>query len=96
MIDVVICLNEKGGIGWYRVKGHSEEALCAAVSCLSQSVYLALEELHSATIKNAECGLFEVLVTRDNKNTRAILQVLKLGLIDLAKQYPKEISVRYF
>lgn len=93
-----------GTVKRVRAVGHSgyadsgSDIVCAAVSTLVQTAYLAVKELGCDTrfTRDAETGLFEFTVEADG-NTRhdadVVLHALRVGLKDLESGYGKYVEV---
>ncbi len=99
MIQVKVTRNEEGLISSFKIEGHSgyaergQDIVCAAVSALSQTTLMGLEEvlgLSPAVIRYE--GMLEVAV-REPRLAAALLDAMLLGLRDVARSYPEYIRV---
>lgn len=91
MIKCTVYYNEQNKCCGYLVEGHAQEAVCAAVSAITQAVFLGLREAHAARLRHQSEGLFEVEVTGSGKTVRAMIRIISVGLRNLEKQYPQEV-----
>ncbi|HHW56904.1 MAG TPA: ribosomal-processing cysteine protease Prp [Clostridia bacterium] len=105
MIRIEIGKNSKGDIYKFSIKGHAgygeygKDIVCAAVSAISQTAILGLENLRSVKIKKKirEGDLEVVIVEKgceeDNIRLNAILETMVMGLKDIAEDYPIHVKV---
>lgn len=85
-----------------RAIGHSGAAargsdiICAAVSAVVQTAYLALKDIGEKTdyVRDEKKGLFEFTVGDGNRaKSDVILRAMVVGLQDLAEGYPQNIKL---
>ena len=101
MIDIVLT-KENNRISGFSVKGHSnmasrgEDIVCAGVSALTQSARLGLGEHLKRNVKyEVRSGnMFVALVDEPDELTEAILSTMRLGLLEIAKLYPKVVRLK--
>ena len=101
MIRIKIERNSLGKILGFEAKGHAEagpkgkDIVCAAVSVLTDSVFLGLDRhLHRAMDWSAESGdIFVKLKDPPDELTEAILSTMVLGLSEIQKIYPDKIRI---
>lgn len=92
MIDIEMNNN------YCQIEGHAEydikgkDIVCSAVSALSQSTLLALQEVSDVDVMNIE-DYFLFQINDINEITKAMFTVLKLGLLQIEMQYPKHLEV---
>lgn len=90
--------NSQGMVNGYEVAGHADDIVCAAVSALTQAPTLALEQhlncsvTHNVDVKN---GQLRVRLNEANALTEAVFSVMKYGVSEIAKQYPKQVCVEW-
>ena len=96
---------ENGSVTKVRAAGHSgfaergQDIVCAAVSALVQTAYLAVKDLGADATYNTDedSGLFEFSVNASGDKRHdadVILRGLLVGLEDLRGGYPKYISTK--
>lgn len=94
-------LYENGAVKLVRAEGHSnyrdgDDVVCAAVSALVQTAYLALKDIGVNTEYVRDDGKFEFTV-ECSKETRhdadVILRAMTVGLRDLQSGYPQNIKL---
>lgn len=99
MIQVTVTRNKNGLISSFKIEGHSgyaergQDIVCAAVSALSQTTVIGLEEvlgLSPVVIRHE--GMLEVAVCEPH-SAAALLDTMLLGLMDVARSYPDYISI---
>jgi len=101
MIRVAIERDDQGRIWGFRAQGHAgagpkgSDIVCAAVSVLTDSVYLGLENhLQRAMICNADSGNISVSLQDEPDNmTEAILMTMVLGLSEIQKIHPDKLRI---
>ena len=100
MITVDLFKNEQGLITGYKVSGHAgfaaagEDIVCGAVSVLTQTPILGLEQSYHV---DEEDGILEVnLNNTPNELTQAILATMEYGLLGVAEQYPKYVRIHTY
>lgn len=106
MTKIVIQKNKDGQIVSCEISGHTQSAekgsdiVCAAVSALSQAALLGLVRYAKAQIdhkiKAEEGYLCMTLKTAPTKETEAILHTMAIGLGEIAKEYPKNVTIEYY
>ena len=101
MIRVRIERDSLGRIQGFEAKGHAEagprgkDIVCAAVSVLTDSVFLGLDKhLHREMEWSADNGdIFVRLKDKPDDLTEAILATLVLGLTEIQKIYPDRLRI---
>lgn len=101
MIRVRIERDSMGRIRGFEAKGHAEagprgkDIVCAAVSVLTDSVFLGLDRhLHRAIDWSADSGDISVRLTEAPDDlTEAILATMVLGLTEIQKIYPDRLRI---
>lgn len=101
MIRVAIERDGSGRIWGFQAQGHAgagprgNDIVCAAVSVLTDSVFLGLEKhLHRAMSWKADSGNISVSLQDEPDNmTEAILATMVLGLSEIQKAYPEKIRI---
>jgi hypothetical protein len=101
MIRAKIERDFSGKIRGYAVKGHADsgpsgqDIVCAAVSVLTDSVFLGLDRhLRRELEWRAENGDISVRLKDDpDELTEAILSTLVLGLTEIQKIYPDKVRI---
>ncbi len=107
MTRVTIEYDPHGNITAYSARGHSgfaesgRDIVCAAASVLLQTAVYGLTEVAGTdpevTVDERTAALAVVLeqgVTNEQEQKRqAILQTMRLGLLELQRQFPKNISI---
>ena len=106
MITVDLFKNEQGLITGYKVSGHAgfaaagEDIVCGAVSVLTQTPILGLEQhlkCQPSYHVDEEDGILEVnLNNTPNELTPAILATMEYGLLGVAEQYPKYVRIHTY
>ena len=102
MIRIVIERNCTGKICGFSAKGHADagpkgkDIVCAAVSVLTDSVFLGLDRhLHRELSWKADSGEIAVQLQQEPDDlTEAILATMVLGLSEIQKIYPEKIRIR--
>ncbi len=102
MINVSFTRGKNGKIVKVKAKGHSglsehgSDILCAAVSALVQTAYLALLEKGFCKTykKDVDTGTFEfdIIDADDRHDADVILRALAVGLEDLHSGYPQNLK----
>jgi len=103
MIRVRIERDYTGRISGFEAKGHAradarargKDIVCAAVSVLTDSVFLGLDQhLHRTMEWNAKHGdIFVRLKENPDDLTEAILATMVLGLTEIQKIYPDKLRI---
>jgi hypothetical protein len=101
MIRVKIERDSRGLIQGFEAKGHAgagprgKDIVCAAVSVLTDSVFLGLDRhLHRELEWNANSGDISVrLKELPDDLTEAILATMVLGLTEIQKIYPDRLRI---
>lgn len=100
MITVDLFKNEQGLITGYKVSGHAGFIVCGAVSVLTQTPILGLEQhlkCQPSYHVDEEDGILEVnLNNTPNELTQAILATMEYGLLGVAEQYPKYVRIHTY
>ena len=85
----------------YYIAGHAgyapsgSDIVCAAVSALAQSAYLALKHygVASGCYQNDKAGIFAVVIIESEPAKRALAETavtqMRLGIEEIAKQFPQ-------
>lgn len=102
MITVSFFTDKDGNVTRVRLSGHSgyaesgSDIVCAAVSTLVQTAYLAIEDLGTSTsyVRDESKPLFEFEIGSGPKRHEAdvILRALVVGLNDLRSGFPQYIK----
>jgi len=95
MIKVHLINGYNDQIMAYSVIGHTDNtAVCAAVSGITQTVILGLQEYlnYQIQIKSASGYLKVALVTHPDKYTETLIRSMVLGLKELMKIHPGTIE----
>ena len=80
------------------VTGHAEygshgmDIVCAAVSAITQTAVLGLQEFSNVK-KNVKPGYMMVEITTKNDASRIIVDTMVGGLLQIERQYPNHIQV---
>lgn len=103
MIDVKLCIDEKGILHELTAEGHAEfdvkgkDIVCSSVFILLHSAYLSLFNLKDAEVSLTDERLFCIRLHRfDKKITgelRGITLFLRAGLEALARNYAEYVSL---
>ncbi|MDE6201139.1 MAG: ribosomal-processing cysteine protease Prp [Clostridiales bacterium] len=98
MITVKL-FGKNGKIVGVKTSGHSglaesgNDILCAAVSTLVQTAYLAISDIYGdVAYKKSDDGLFEFNVP-DGHDADVIIRAMYLGLQDLSSGYPQNLKL---
>jgi uncharacterized protein YsxB (DUF464 family) len=105
MVTITVFVTENGDYAGYRFEGHADSApygedlVCAAASILAVITENSLEVQHIPHQGQAQSGLVwvQVPVLKDQKQhitAQAVLTTLAVGAKQLAKSYPKYITVK--
>lgn len=93
---IQVTLNDNG----YVVEGHAgyneigRDIVCSAVSALSQTTAMALRE-HTVVFKKVEEGMMSVYITKSNREVRALLKLLRIGIHEISNQFPNHVKYTY-
>jgi uncharacterized protein YsxB (DUF464 family) len=105
MIEVKVWRAPEKGIYKFSIKGHAgydeygKDIVCAAVSAISQTAVLGIENIKGIKIRkkieegNLEVEIVEVLKEVDKIKLQAILETMLLGLKDIAEEYSDYVKV---
>lgn len=101
MIRINIERNSNGKIRGFTAKGHADagpsgqDIVCAAVSVLTDSVFLGLDRHLQRELEwRADHGdIFVRLKNEPDELTEAILATMALGLSEIQKIYPDKIRI---
>ncbi|MDE6029531.1 MAG: ribosomal-processing cysteine protease Prp [Clostridiales bacterium] len=97
MITVTLFKTD-GKITGVRTCGHSgladsgNDVLCAAVSTLVQTAYLAISDIYGKVDYKRKDGLFEFRVPQGH-DAEVIIRATYLGLQDLSSGYPQNLKL---
>ncbi len=75
---------------------HGSDVVCAAVSAIVQTAYLAIKDAGGDTeyVRDSERGLFEFTVGDANRHDcDVILRAMAVGLHDMAEGFPQNIKL---
>lgn len=75
---------------------HGNDIVCAAVSAVVQTAYLAIKDAGGQTdyVRESESGLFEFTVgSAKRHDCDVILRAMTVGLQDLAEGFPQNIEL---
>ena len=100
MIRIELELRDERIIG-FRVAGHSgmgkrgHDIVCAGVSAVTQTALLGLlKKVNAAVDYRVERGDMSVeLKSAPDDMTEVVLQTMRLGLNEIAKQYPSAVKI---
>jgi len=112
MTRITLYKDVKGSIFKYTVKGHTgystsgSDIVCAAVSMLTQTVLIALNEVSEIDENNIDYyideknGILEVSIPKDLPkkqiyDANIILKTMEVGIKALIESYPKYITLEY-
>jgi uncharacterized protein YsxB (DUF464 family) len=105
MIIIDIQRDKAGNISGFSCNGHAGYAekgadiICAGISALTMSTVLALQQLTNLKLKikkNSTQGLLECYwsnIPAETEKTNIIMQVMTIGLQDMAAQYPEYLRI---
>lgn len=97
MITVKL-FGSNGRITGVRSSGHSgleksgNDILCAAVSALVQTAYLAISDIYGEVAYRKRDGFFEFDVP-EGHDAEVIIRAMQVGLQDLSISYPKNLKL---
>lgn len=83
----------------FTVQGHANydeygfDIVCSAISAISQSVAITLKKYAKVKV-SVSGGWVSVDLETPTKETSMLLDVLRLGLIEIEKEYPKHLQVK--
>jgi hypothetical protein len=83
----------------FDVSGHANydeygyDIVCSAISAITQSVAMALRKHTKAKVKSTR-GWVSVEVEEPNEISNILLDVLRMGLVEIANEYPQHLEVR--
>lgn len=86
------------------VQGHASEifgkkgknTLCAAVSVLTQTLYLHYKQNGFIQTESIKDGYLEFSLNNQNSETNLSFETIHIGLKNIQIQYPNEIKLIYF
>ncbi|MGB9780080.1 ribosomal-processing cysteine protease Prp [Caldanaerobacter sp.] len=105
MIEVKVWRTPERGIYKFSIKGHAgydeygKDIVCAAVSAISQTAVLGIENIEGVKIRkkieegNLEVEIEQALKEIDRIKLQAILETMLLGLKDVAQGYSDYVKV---
>lgn len=101
MIKITITRDQSGNIVRFYVKGHAgiaprgQDIVCAGVSSLTQAALLGLKVHLNRDFqwKVAQGDVEMELAGQPDALTNAVLETMVLGLLEIAKSYPKNIRM---
>ncbi len=95
--EFLFCNGEYVG---FRISGHvglsvkGKDVVCAAISALSQSTLMGLNEVLKMDVDyNIKDGLIKCELKRSDYCAQKMIETLYKTLIQLSDQYPKNVSV---
>lgn len=94
MIHVAI----QADLNKFRSEGHASygepghDIVCSAVSAITQTIGMGIY-LYAEADCVQEDGLFEVSIITPNDQTRAIMNTMVNGLLELQMQYPDHVQI---
>ena len=98
MVVVQVRFNREGLITGYRVKGHAglaeagKDVLCAAVSSITQTPILGMEEHLQRHLKViVGDGVLQVQLDRADEKTQLLLMTMVSAIRQLAGEYPQNV-----
>ena len=83
----------------FNIQGHANydeygfDIVCSAISAISQSVAMALRK-HSKAKVSVTRGWVSVDLDTSSETSTMLLDVLKMGLLEIEKEYPEHLEVR--
>ncbi len=91
----------KDGIFYgFKISGHvgfdvkGKDVLCAAISAVSQSTLIGLNEVMKLDVNyEIKDGLIECNLKNNNECAQFMMETLYQTLVQLAKQYPRNVSI---
>lgn len=101
-MTTVIITHEGGFITGFTASGHSdyaqegEDIVCAAVSAITQTAMMGLQQFESTTQAHWEAGddpILSVKVLRPSHDTEVILRTMVIGLEDILSGVPQYVRV---
>ena len=104
MITVTVRRAPSGCIRSFTVKGHAgyagegQDIVCAAVTALAQTAVLGLRRVARVEPEVAvEEGFLECRLPSGavNDSAEAILETVVIGLVDIEKDYPAHVRMRF-
>jgi len=103
MINAVFFRNKNKNVCGFKITNHGKEIVCAAVSALTINTVNSIERLASGNIEyrfDEHGGYIEATVPKlaedgEDIKTQLLLDSLELGLLEIVKEYPKEIKISY-
>lgn len=105
MIEVKIYKNDKNLFYRYKVEGHSnydiygKDIVCAGVSALSQTIFLALNEICNLKYSiDDEKGYMDVFILDKNLNKKEIqilFKAFEIGIKSIQESYPKHVRTMF-
>ena len=99
---IKICLLKKQMVIGFQAYDHSgyaprgEDIVCAAVSALTQTAVMGLEQVAKAKVeyRMGEGSLFcKAEGVQENSKAQAILETMALGLREIEEQYPDYVKI---
>ena len=97
MITVTL-VRKDGKVTGVMTSGHSgiaesgSDILCAAVSTLVQTAYLAISDIYGKVNYTKRDGFFEFDVP-DGHDAQVIIRAMQVGLQDLSSGYPQNLKL---
>ncbi|HHV72440.1 MAG TPA: ribosomal-processing cysteine protease Prp [Clostridia bacterium] len=105
MIEITVWRNKEQSLEAFLVEGHAgyadygQDIVCAAVSTLTQTAILAIEELtgEEPVVDLSEGRLYCEVPSRISAKKQAIistiLETMFVGLMAIAKEYPSNVAI---
>lgn len=72
-----------------------DNVLCAAVSVLTQSLYIFCKKKELIFTEKMSDGFLEFDLNKSVMESNSAFEMVEMGLLNLRDQYPKEIEIAY-
>ena len=96
---MITITSKKGFQHGFKTEGHAlyaehgQDIVCASVSVLTQTALLGLLRFTDVQYQMSP-GFLDVTLVTMNVQTFAILETLRLGLEQIAEQYPEHVQIK--
>jgi uncharacterized protein YsxB (DUF464 family) len=98
----VLYKKENLGYSYLKVEGHApstfgkkgENILCSAISALTQTLVLALQQDGNLQTKSLENGILEFAIPEPSEKTNIQFEIILNGILNLQKQYSDILKVQ--
>lgn len=83
----------------YMITGHANydeygyDIVCAGISSLTQSIAIALNKYSKAEVRHTKNGMV-VDIGKKDEISKILLDTLRMGLLEIEKEYPNHIQVQ--